>query len=250
MKDIKKLVRELIKENRLTMMIGILVYSVISVLISTIFQSFNLLVIGFIPTTILSFIYMIQMFSFSDDVVNGKRASLKDLFRSIKVRKQHRVIALVYVAWALLSFVLLFVLGRVPALAPVAIILLLLMYVFSNAVNNTFYFMKSDNVKKDYLRSVQVVLKDKKLLFSSLFKTLTIVIQGSLLVILINVFAFAPQLDLILDKSNTESTILIQQIFANNISTFIQTVGVQAIMYYILFVSCITYGTYVRKNKI
>lgn len=251
MKDIRKLVREHVKDNRFKMLIGIIIYSFVSVLISMLFQNFNLVVLGLIPTTIVSFVFLVQLYRYVDKVVNGKVVTLKDMFQPFTVERKYLVIAGSYVLWAAVSFILLFIIGRMPKLAPLALLIMIVLFVMGNAINHTFYFMNEEIVNISYMDSVKAVFKDSKLLFSSGIRTLTIILQGAILTVLVNVFAFAPQLDKILDMSDLDaSTILIQQIFATNVSAFIQSVGIQTIMYYILFVSCITYGTYVRKNRI
>ncbi len=249
MKNIKKLVREHVKDNRFKIIFGILIYSAVSVSISMLFQTVNLIVVGLIPTTIISFIYFVEQYNFVDKVTHGKVVSFKDLFLKIKITKKEVTIALVYVVWALLSLVILFLLGMVPKLAPLAVLILFILFVLSNAVNHMYYFASNLNNDITYKEAINMVIKERSLLLSSGIKTITCLLQGALITVLLNVFAYAPQLDKILDLSHAESTILINKVFASNISTFIQTVGVLTTIFYVLFVSSVTYGTYVYKER-
>ncbi len=91
---------------------------------------------------------------------------------------------------------------------------------------------------------------DNRLLLSNAIKTITIMIVGSILTVLVNIFAFGPELSVLLDRTDDKSTDLIKMIFSNDISTIIQSVGVLTIIYYVLFVSFITYAVYISANSL
>ncbi len=249
MKDIKGLIREHLRDNRFKILFGILIYSVVSVSISMLFQKFNLLIVGIIITSVISFIYLVKQYDYSNLVVTGKVATLNDLFKNINVTKKEVIVALVYLAWALISFLVLLLVGSIPKIAPLAIIILFLLFIISNAITSTYYFASKINPDFNYGHSAKLVMKDKSLLLSNGIKTIIILIQGAILTLLVNVFAYGPQLDVILDLSDSESTVLIQKIFGSTVSTFIQTAGIQMTIFYVIFVSSVTYGTYVFKNR-
>ena len=144
MKDSKKLVNELIKENKIKILISILVYSFVSVLISMIFQKLNLVILGFLPTTILIFIYLVSLLNYTNRIVNGEDLSIKDMFKKQILLKTHFIMLVIYIGWALLAFILLLTLGKNPNLIPLIFLMLLLILVLSNAFNSTYYFLKEN----------------------------------------------------------------------------------------------------------
>lgn len=252
MGTIKELSRETVRDNRLIVLVGTLGYASVTALISGIFQVINLWWIGIIPMTLCVYAYLYKIHELSLKMVKHQEITITMFFEKPFGSKKTTIVFLGYIIWALITAATLFLITIVPKMGILLLILIFCMLVFGNEVSN--FVMLQDNldegILKSYKQAINSVLTNRSLFGHNMLRSFTAMVQGVILVVCTNVFVYGPQIQkaLQLDVSTSESTI--RMIFSSPLSSFVQTVGIQVVILYILFISTIVTTTYAKQKQI
>lgn len=252
MGTIKQLAKETIRDNRIKVIGGILGYTVITALISGLFQKINLWWLGIIPMTLCVYAYLYKIHELGINMVKHQEISIKMFFEKPFGSKKTTIVFIGYVVWALITGATLFLITIVPKMGILLLILIFVMLVFGNEVSNLVMLQEdvSENCIQAYKNAIVMVFTNKSLFGHNAMRSFTALVQGVILVVCSNVFVYGPQIQKALQLAAVESEAAIRLIFSNPVSTFVQTVGIQAVILYVLYISTIITTTYAKQKKL
>jgi len=248
MKDLVKLVRYEMKNNRKSILVLIFGYSLLCTLFSLFFQVLNLLWLGIIIILIFSFLFVIQLHQFIFQRVQGKENNWSQLFKIPKIEKSHMIILPVLLGIIAALFIILYFISSNPLLVGLALVFLLSMMIVSNAIFQIYLYLtfegKYGNIER-IKKAVSLVFSEKKALTHLLVRYVRFMMIGGFLTFSANVFVYAKQLEPLLQSPETEP---IQKIFASDLSFVVQSTGIQMTVLYIMIYSGFLYA-YLNWNS-
>lgn len=105
----------------------------------------------------------------------------------------------------------------------------IIIYVLLNCINFKLLFSLEENfnVRKCVYLSLNSLRNNVKTLMYLIIKVVTIILLGSIVVYLINVFVYAPQIDNILKTAEVIDSSMLDPFFSSSLSNFIQSFGAQ-----------------------
>lgn len=248
MDTIKLLARQHIKENRWAVIVYCLGFAVISTVITTLFSSIQLTIVGIIVATLIVYIYFAKIQELVNYMVRDKVTDNKIIFGKPQFTQRYFIGFAMFVGFALISFLLLYFLSSIPG---VGMVILISIVIFLGIITGTVsIFVELEDETRFALKiASSSVSGNFSLLFHYIFRFLTVVIQGAVATLCVNVFVFGPQIQKILESGRVSADDEIMAYFTNSTSNFIQIVGAQTIVFYMLFVGTIIYKTYsVQKH--
>lgn len=234
MEKYKMLVKGIMKDNRFKVLLGILIISLVTSLISVLVNQFNLFIVGIIITTVISLFYLVNIQNYVFDSIEGNEKVALDLFKVNKISKKALLMFAGYIVIAIATFFGVRLLSRLPQLGIFFLIILLVSFVLVSVLVNVMWFSK-----KPLIRTMKEQNNKLKILGSIMAKYLTTIIQGVILIVLVNIFVYAPQIAASLELGESASTEVLRQLFSSELSNFVQMCGVQVIVYYLLFISSV-----------
>lgn len=248
MNTIKMLTRQYIRDNRIKVVLFSLLVSLLSTLLITLFDKLHIQLIGLVTSTILVFYFFCKINTIVDIIVRGKEVKKEDFygFPSISIKYLHAF--LFYVVYALIAFIALYFGSKVQYLGIVILVLIIISLGLVTGIVSV-YVGLDDSPLYAFKIAVKTVATNIKYLFSYLVKILSTVFQGAVLILCVNVFVFGPQLQETLAKPNVENSEILKY-FTNSVGNFIQIVGAQTIVFYVLFVGIIFYKTYAIQKHL
>lgn len=236
--DIKKdRIKKELKEHRWDLLKASFIYALIIGIITYIMNRMGFLWLGIIFIFPILHIYLSNVI---DYVKANDQVLIKSMLQIPAFSKDKLFVTAAYIVWGLFAAVVLSFVRIVPQLAPLFLVVLFVILVLTNFVNLNFAFDNHDKHSlQDYFDSLKVSLKDTKALLFLLIRTLSTTIRGLLFVFLFNVFIFGPQIQEALLLNEKESAEIIKEIFSKDLSNFVQMVGIQLLVLYILIMSAI-----------
>lgn len=105
----------------------------------------------------------------------------------------------------------------------------IIIYVLLNCINFKLLFSLEENfnVRKCVYLSLNSLRNNVKTLMYLIIKVVTIILLGSIVVYLINVFVYAPQIDNTLKTAEVIDSSMLDPFFSSSLSNFIQSFGAQ-----------------------
>lgn len=243
---------KLIKENRITLLKYSFVMAIVCSSVSLFFQNFNNNFLPLAITLVMNLIFLFGMEYMYFKALNRYPYSWKD-FKVIKKYRKQCLIVCSIMAILVVSFLVgIYFLSYVPYLVAILPGLIFILIVIFNCMQHLILFdmYKGEKKLNDSLRkSAKVLFSNRKKLFHIFLKTITILLIGSFIVYAINVFAYAPQIEAVLNENDVITSELIDPFFSTNLSYLIQSVGMQMVVAYISIVTGFTCGTLKLKKK-
>lgn len=248
MKTIKQLARTYTKENRFKILAYAAAFSAVSTGISLVFNSLNLAIIGVLISSVIVFLYFVKINEITARIARGKKLDKQNFLSKPEITKKHGIGFSLYVALGLIVFIGLYFGTQIPSIIILLMLLIAVLFAYVTGVI-AMYFEFEETGKNALINAFKEGWKEKKLLFHYLFRMLTIIIQGAILTLCLNVFVFGPQIQKALETYSSDSPEVLQY-FTNLPATFIQTAGVQVAMFYSVFIGFLIYKTYVFQRKL
>lgn len=248
MDNIRLLSTKYIKENRWSVLRYAFILSLLSSTLISLSNKVNLTFVGIFASTIIVYVFYSQINEYGNLMSRGKVIDKSIIFFKPLFSKRHILGFLYFLIIAIISALMLLLLTKIKQIALLILAFTLILGII--AIGSTSIFLALDNDPySDIKKSIKIVIQEKKMLLYYLSKFIVTILQGSLIITFINIFAFAPQIENIL--ANAEATPAdIMVYFENPLSNFIQITGSQMIVFYILFIGVAIYKSYVFQKKV
>lgn len=222
---------------------AILTYCFVLALLSTLASSFLPMLgsvwFGLIGSSIVVLYFFLKANTLTKDLVSGHDPGKAGIFSKVQISKRAFAAFALFLAMGFLSFALIAWVIPKTNLGILVLILVLLGFGVAVAVATVFLDMEGHYLQ-DLKDSFSFVWKHKKHVAQFLYRFLMIAFRGILLIVLVNIFAYGPQLQPLL-ASGTATNADIMHYFTNDGATFIQTVGTQCIVFYTIFVGMLMF---------
>lgn len=238
--------QEIIKGNRWKLLKYCLLVALGCSLISLWFQGINNNALPLIITLIINICFLFVSNLLYLKAANWDHYSLKDFKAISTYRKQLIPLLLIYVLVIVLGTLLLLFASRQGILIVAIPGLVAVMVMAFNCINHLSLFViyKENTGTLAGIRSaVRLFIGSKRLFIQIMFKSFMVLIVGSFLIYVVNVFVYARQISPLVQATVIDKE-AIEAYFSTNLSYLIQSIGMQLVVSYISIISGITYGSY------
>lgn len=248
--EVLRQVREPVEKHRWTLMKYCLATAILCSLISLGFQQLGNRQIPLILTLLINLILSFALNRMMLKALDGKPYGLREI-RELKNQTRTLVlITILEVTVILLGTALVLFWLRWTGLAVMVPAVALLGIVILNCLQHLTLFILAEHpqrVSGALRQAALAVLRGRRMIPSLLMKTVILMLAGSVLVTLVNVFVYAPQIDAALKSAAVVTDQLLVPFFSTSFSYLIQSIGMQLVVSYITIVCGMTCGVYYRR---
>lgn len=241
MDSIKAFIQQSIKDNRMKILGFSVIISMLSSAITLGFNSINLWYVGIVMSTLLVVLYFVKINELTQVVTSGNNIALSDLVKVPTFNSKILKVFLLFIGIALIAFLLTNLLMLIPFGGIIVLLLIVLIVTISTAL--IAIVLENDRPIKESLgSSLKTVIAHKDILLHYASKVVKAAFIGAMIILAVNVFVYAPQLQLTLENSAATNEEIISY-FITPLANFIQITGSQTIVFYIIFVGFVSYKT-------
>lgn len=248
-------IKRLMKLNRKGVLKVTLSYSLIAVLINVITARFGMHILGLFIFMLIWMLYFLQLHRFVQTITQSSdnRASWRVFYSLPEAVSFSKAIYMIisYSVWVVLFYALLRLSIQLNQLGIVLIFLMPFVFVFANGVNHIVMFKRGEAIGvRSYYQIAAAIIKNRKFYIFSVFQTIKTVFVGALFIVLLNIFLVGPQLQEALSLSGEYSSMEVTAVFSNTMSSIVQGVGAQALLFYVFYVTAVMYGVFQFQRKL
>lgn len=224
-------IKGLVKYNRTKLIKFICIVSLIFSLVNLIFSYTGVSTLKIVLLAIFNYICGIYFAYFLKKDLD--KPSFQSLSEMMKIYiKDILIIGLIQILLIVIWMGLLIILSKFKIGVVIFQPLSMIAYVLLNYMNFCVMFDVFEGEKievSSFTTALKDVTKNKKTFVYLMLKIFSIIIVGGLVVYLVNIFAYAPQIDATLKAMKKFDDTLINPYFSTNLSNFIQSFGAQII---------------------
>ncbi len=238
--------QEVIKGNRWKLLKYCFVVALGCSLISLCFQGINNNALPLIITLIINVCFLFISNLLYLKAASWEPYSFKDFKVIITYGRKLLPLLLIYALVIVLGTILLLFASRQSILVVAIPGLVAVIVMAFNCINHLSLFViyKENKGTLAGIRSaLRLFISSKRLFAQIMFKSFMVLIVGSFLIYVVNVFVYARQLSPLLEAAVVDKE-AIEAYFSTNLSYLVQSIGMQLVVSYISIISGITYGTY------
>ncbi len=242
-----QLAKQEITKHRMKLLAYCLIVAIGCSIVSLLFQKLNNNLIPMIFAFVINLIFLFGMNLLYAKIVKHEEYSYKNFSEILKYK--NKLIPLVFIYISVIGigiFLIKLALDHQTFIQFLPLVIFFSVICF-NCINHlTLYeiLQNDENIFKALLKGVKLFIHSKGIIFNILVKTILIIFLGSLVIYLLNIFVYAPQINQAMQHAAVVDEQLLEPFFSTDISYLIQSIGMQLVVSYMTIVSGMTYGVY------